>query len=86
MMSSEWQPIETAPKDGSVILIFRDRKEVKDIYPARWLEDSALVCNFDSEYPWQVLCSERGDNYLPDDDYITHWRNLPDPPKEKPYE
>ena len=81
----EWQPIETAPKNGAVILIYRDRKSVKanwlnvkeeDVYAARWMED------FDSEDPWQVLCSEHGDNFLPDDDYITHWMPLPDPPKE----
>lgn len=71
-----WQPIETAPRDGTVILIFRDRKGIEEVYPARW------AYSLDPEYPWQILCEEHGDNALPDDGYITSWRPLPKPPKE----
>jgi hypothetical protein len=70
----QWQPIETAPRDGTVILVYQNRKEIETIYPARWLED------FDGRYTWQVLCAIHGDNFLPDS-YITRWMPLPEPPK-----
>jgi hypothetical protein len=70
---NDWQPIETAPKDGTVILIHHNKKEIETIYPARWLED------LHPEYPWQVLCSFYGENFLPDV-YIRRWMPLPEPP------
>ena len=72
---TDWQPIETAPKDGSVILLFRTKKQTRTIYPARWAE--AL----DPSYPWQVLCAYHGDNFLLDDCHMTHWMSLPEPPE-----
>jgi len=74
---NNWQPIATVPRDGEVILLFKDRKGVKTVYPARWCE------LLDIDYPWQVLCYHYGDNFLPDDDYLTHWQHLPTPPEEE---
>jgi len=64
----QWQPIETAPKDGTPILIFTERGQ----YVADWAE-------FEIEY-WHVHDGKfeprpvRGPA-------PTHWIPLPDPPK-----
>jgi len=68
----EWQPIETAPKDGACLLVTGwDRNEIggsrhfavgywSDLYDM-WIEDTK------AEHPLS---------------YLTHWRPLPDPPQE----
>ena len=67
---SEWQPIETAPKDDTRILIYSD--DGVDIgafnifwYPGIWLRDQT------AEY----------DNDAAPINNPTHWMPLPDPPK-----
>jgi hypothetical protein len=72
----EWQPIESAPKDGSVILAWR-------FYPIaiRWAEGDL--------WGWQAMplgamfepFEENG--YLSGDPALTHWMPLPPPPGEK---
>lgn len=63
-----WQSIETAPKDGTDILV------------CAWT-DTMIVVFFDDEakdpnYPWGTL---DGPNYHKD--APTHWMQLPDPPR-----
>lgn len=74
---SEWQPIETAPKDGTPILGFR-------FYPVaiRWRPD------LDSEFQWDAvsLGSHASTNFMSNgfidgDSNLTHWMPLPEPPK-----
>ena len=70
----EWQPIETAPKDGTVILAWR-------FYPCvvRWNAT-------DKDWPWEAV--PIGAMYEPfeangfsgDDAQITHWMPLPAAP------
>lgn len=68
--AAAWEPIETAPKDGTYILLWRPgfRQET-----AHWLAD---MIGFD--WPWLLP--------LPGEDRMrlkpTHWRPLPEPPKE----
>jgi len=65
---NEWQPIETAPKDGSKILGFDP--SLLGIVIAQW--DGALG--------WYVdKCSQDGLGFecMP----LTHWMPLPNPPK-----
>lgn len=63
----EWQPIETAPKDGSEILIARAGDCVDLAY---W------VGEMDKAWPWAV----NGGQTAMAADWPTHWMLLPDPP------
>lgn len=66
---SGWQPIETAPKDGSdVLLLMRGGM----MYVGRW-RDGCLGEPQVGEVAWRSSCSGRFAN-------PTHWCPLPDPP------
>lgn len=62
---SEWQPIETAPKDGTVLLGYENKAGV-EMFTFRWCEHRGWI----SEIPW-------GDWDRVDP---THWMPLPEPP------
>ena len=72
----EWQPIETAPKDGTYVLMVK-----KGLVPAvaRWQHDRQIFDFIEEEDmptgdAWQeylAMCIE----WTP-----THWMPLPDPP------
>lgn len=73
----EWQPIETAPKDGTVILgalIFQDTGDEDGIYTIRWHE------------PWrqwvmaQCLVGFTNTGDQGDNSCVTHWMPLPPSP------
>lgn len=83
----QWQPIETAPRDGTEILVYR-----KDcgVLLARWIALSEFLT--DSEIEKSCLTSEEADE--PDwfyADFVaggrldggtcTHWQPLPQPPQ-----
>lgn len=67
---SGWQPIETAPKDGSLIIVFKPRNEKaqsKDIIAiCKWLG----MCWGKDNSPQKWIDSE-----------VTHWMPLPDQPR-----
>lgn len=68
MTSSDWQPIDTAPKDTEIL-----------VYTRPW---GTIVASFSEEFgEWvsrmQVPVSIKDDEELP-----THWRALPDPPAD----
>ena len=76
-MSSEWQPIETAPKDGTELLLYERRErfidddfvEVDYIFSGAWNAESYQgECWECSEY--EVFSHEP-----------THWMPLPEVPK-----
>ena len=73
---SEWQPIETAPKDGGDLLLF---------CPARGaVRGSWNACKYDSK-PRPYWTHDRERLYGVKDtraDQPTHWMPLPKPPKE----
>ena len=70
---SEWQPIGTAPKDGTAILAAYDfNNGVCGQAVVRWT-------NYDT-YPWEVIC---GDNALAESS-LTHWMPLPELPMFSP--
>lgn len=63
---TEWQPIETAPKDDSNILLWIDQEP--EVCAGRW---SSLVRN------WVAAGTNELFYYEP-----THWMTPPDGPKE----
>ena len=70
---SEWQPIEAAPRDGTVILAWR-------FYPVaiRWIGGEGWqwhAVHLGGEMP---LLSNA---YTVNDAHLTHWMPLPEPPK-----
>jgi len=78
---SEWQPIETAPRDGTEILLCRAYDAAgKTIKPlgifaqvAAWWADES------DEGEWVVYCSMVREPTLHFEP--THWMPLPDPPQ-----
>ena len=73
---TEWQPIETAPKDGTPILIYGSNgRGVKQMTTALWDRDSEELGK------WK-LCVADGwecEEFLKREP--THWQSLPAPPK-----
>jgi hypothetical protein len=63
-----WQPIETVPKDGTVILVTNEKSWV---HPAAWN-------NADEKYPWAFMDGAQELNGMMEK-YPTHWMPLPDP-------
>lgn len=76
----KWQPIETAPRDGTWFLAHFPLYGGK-IYRARWDDDSCAK----KPYPFFTCDSERtiGRNSLRANQ-PAHWRLLPTPPSERP--
>lgn len=77
---SEWQPISTAPKDGTMILLYRPNAyEWGKVTPGKWNEQKY------SKKPnpyWEIWLKIGGISeareWIP-----THWMQLPPPPKEE---
>lgn len=67
---SKWQPIETAPKDGSCLLL--------------WLPDSAtdtiVFGHWDSDFGGCWYERHGSESAFPIDVEVTHWQPLPEPP------
>ena len=74
----EWQPIETAPKDGTPVLVLfaKDPNDADD-------EDWILVVEWhdmgsELAFPWRA--PDGGTGYNPE--RATHWMPLPNPPTD----
>ena len=67
MMSGIWQPIETAPKDSTEILLF---SEGWGVWVDKWTK-------IDDEEMW-LMCDQWENPVEP-----THWMPLPEPPDAK---
>lgn len=80
-----WQPIETAPKDGTEVLVYRDDQGVmlaRYTSAAEFLTDTELA-DWTEEQAYQedwfgadFICGYRMDGDL----VPTHWMPLPTPP------
>ena len=65
----EWQTIETAPKDGTFVLIYWPTMSIYQ-YPL-------CAFNHGDEYGWELVSNRDYGEVYP-----THWMPLPEPPKE----
>ena len=63
---TEWQPIETAPKDGHRLLMAGNNRGVAWVTIAHWAPYAGCVWNADEMKALQNP---------------THWMPLPEPPK-----
>ena len=72
---SAWQPIETAPKDGSVILLRQSSKMLIGYVSAMRPKKEVAIGYFDQRWVFGVPGGrgEGGD--------FTHWAPLPEPPE-----
>jgi hypothetical protein len=68
-----WQPIDTAPKDGRVIVVRHNRGTWN--YP-KDQKNICCVCVFWNGHTWHQF----GPDSFPDSQ-LTHWMPLPEPPK-----
>lgn len=70
---SEWQPIDTAPKDGSLILTWGPHH----VGVARWLDYAREPYLPDPSYRWAGWIDNYDGEDIPEP---THWLPLPAPP------
>lgn len=72
---SDWRPIETAPRDGTVIQRWHSiwKAPISVRYKVGVLKDYPNLCWWESTWAtgW------------PDQAFTPHWRPLPDPPASK---
>lgn len=66
----EWQPIETAPKDGTAILLWPCWSD-EIVYAGKWYDGKVK----------NAWVTQWGNQALPGK--ITHWMPLPEPPQAK---
>jgi hypothetical protein len=77
MNNNEWQPIETAPKDGTQIVLIIKRPYTSSDGGTEY-EQSFVIsrfCNYDKMW----LEINYGKNW---EDIPTHWMPLPKPPEQ----
>lgn len=83
--ASGWQPIETAPRDGTVIDIWADGERIADVYwgkPDHCCGEMGQYCDSDwhREKPGWVVCAINASYW--GSKPPTHWQPLPAEPEE----
>ena len=74
MSEATWKSIETAPRDGTYILLAG---------PSGYIGTSLRVevCKYDAEYrPHQPWITHAGNSFLDGGEAPTHWMELPEAP------
>jgi hypothetical protein len=64
-----WKPIETAPRDGTLVLLFVPGSRIREIVFGRRDED---------DEDWMM---DNGEAASPIDIPVTHWMPMPEPPE-----
>ena len=80
---TEWQPIETAPMDGSMVLLYGPKQMIPNV----GIKEKYLIITDRFSHPDNKNGSYRGyigwgkfnEGYWP----ATHWMPLPQPPTEQ---
>lgn len=67
--TSAWQPIETAPKDGTVILAYIPKTHSHKTWMVSWSKTKLGEWGWFFELSWRIVGTG-----------ITHWQPLPEPP------
>ena len=75
---SEWQPIETAPKDGTEILLLKEIRWVNGDSKDGRIGNGYWIAPYWFEQKTEIWRS-RIDTWI---DAPTHWMPLPEPPKK----
>jgi hypothetical protein len=70
---ARWRPIETAPKDETIILVGNFRNAWSFFQHVVYWNDTDLGT---PEHPWRITDTDQGIHK----DYPTHWQPLPAPP------
>lgn len=86
-MQEGWQPIETAPKDGTPVLLFVPVQELRHYSGAsQFIEAITAVGRWyagghfqGDDAGWDVWPDDRGPTFPPE--HPTHWMPLPQEPK-----
>lgn len=74
----EWQPIETAPKDGTWIMIFCPCEEFPTHDITHWVAKFGYC---DPEHSLETAWVDQDDAVVMRQQEPTHWMPLPEPPK-----
>lgn len=74
-----WLSIESAPRDGTEILICFDGDEARQVIIARWNPHSTLPGDF-GRFVWESQAGEAGIA----EKCVSYWRPLPAPPGATP--
>jgi hypothetical protein len=80
-----WQPIETAPKDGSRVLLWAFFDPNYGPYPKSGASTVAYWSEMKQDWLWEANgrhCYAMGTiNWFPKNELPTHWMPLPEAPK-----
>lgn len=77
-----WQPIETAPRDGSNVIVWDNESRLPAVASWHWFGDMELMqgCWEADKAIYYADYSKVYDNL--DTRHVTHWMPLPEPPEE----
>ena len=78
LAEQEWQPIETAPKDGRTIIGWS--KYMSEPCTIRWGKREGWVSSWEGDEVVESMC-DFGTDYK-DPNPVTHWLSMPLPPQE----
>ena len=66
---TEWQPMETAPRDGTHVLVYSESHGIQKSH-------------YDDFFKrWMIYQTAEYDNEFGELEGVTHWQPLPEPPK-----
>lgn len=80
----EWQPIETAPKDGTLFLCWVSAVRYGETEEGQQYQHDVSQVDFCN---WRTMAEHQGCGWfdpccgqIGDAQYVTHWMPLPEPP------
>jgi len=77
---TDWQPIETAPRDGTDVIVGFDRADTWIVHVAWWRTGEEYGCTANDRGWWSYTLGSVTQEQLDEDRTPTHWMPLPDPP------